>query len=60
MLSIKTANVIQNGEIIQQADMVGSNEDVASLPTDYAIGSTFFNTDTGEVLMFNGTGWSKL
>ena len=57
MLSIKTANVVQNGEVKQQADIVGRTEDIASLPTDYAIGSTFFNADTGEVLMFNGTEW---
>lgn len=60
MLSIKTANVIQNGEIIQQADMVGSNEDVASLPTNYANGSTFYNTDTKEVLMWNGKEWGTM
>ena len=46
MLSIKTVDVVQNGNVVKLADMYGKNEDVASLPTEYAIGSSFFNLDT--------------
>ena len=60
MLSIKTVNVVQNGNVVKLADMYVKNEDVASLPTEYAIGSSFFNLDTQEVLMWNGTEWSAL
>ena len=60
MLSIKTVNVVQNGNVVKLADMYGKNEDVTSLPTEYAIGSSFFNLDTQEVLMWNGTEWSAL
>lgn len=60
MLSIKTVNVVQNGNVVKLADMCGKNEDVENLPTEYAIGSSFFNLDTQEVLMWNGTEWSAL
>ena len=30
------------------------------MPTDYAVGSTFFNSDTQEVLMWNGTEWRAI
>ena len=60
MLSIKTVNVVQNGNVVKQAEISGRNEDIASLPTEYAIGSSFFNLDTQEVLMWNGTEWSAL
>ena len=60
MLSIKTVDVVQNGNVVKLADMYSKNEDVASLPTEYAIGSSFFNLDTQEVLMWNGTEWSAL
>ena len=60
MLSIKTVNVVQNGNVVKLADICGKNEDVESLPTEYAIGSSFFNLDTQEVLMWNGTEWSAL
>lgn len=60
MLSIKTVDVVQNGNVVKLADMYGNNEDVENLPTDYANGSTFFNMDTQEVLMWNGTEWSAL
>ena len=60
MLSIKTVDVVQNGNVVKLADMYGKNEDFASLPTEYAIGSSFFNLDTQEVLMWNGTEWSAL
>lgn len=60
MLSIKTVNVVQNGNVVKQADMYGKNEDVENLPTDYAVGSTFFNSDTQEVLMWNGTEWRAI
>ena len=60
MLSIKTVNVVQNGNVVKLADMYGKNEDVESIPTEYAIGSSLFNLDTQEVLMWNGTEWSAL
>lgn len=60
MLSIKTVDVVQNGNVVKLADICGKNEDVENLPTDYANGSTFFNLDTQEVLMWNGTEWSAL
>ena len=60
MLSIKTVDVVQNGNVVKLADICGKNEDVASLPTEYAIGSSFFNLDTQEALMWNGTEWSAL
>lgn len=60
MLSIKTVNVVQNGNVVKLADICGKNEDVENLPTNYAIGSSFFNLDTQEVLMWNGTEWSAL
>ena len=60
MLSIKTVDVVQNGNVVKLADICGKNEDVENLPTNYAIGSSFFNLDTQEVLMWNGTEWSAL
>ena len=60
MLSIKTVDVVQNGNVVKLADMCGKNEDVENLPTEYAIGSSFCNLDTQEVLMWNGTEWSAL
>ena len=60
MLSIKTVDVVQNGNVVRQAEISGRNEDVENLPTEYAIGSSFFNLDTQEVLMWNGTEWSAL
>lgn len=60
MLSIKTVDVVQNGNVVKLADICGKNEDVENLPTEYAIGSSFFNLDTQEVLMWNGTEWSAL
>ena len=55
MLSIKTVNVVQNGNVVKLADMYGKNEDVASLPPEHAISSSFSNLDTQKVLMWNGT-----
>ena len=60
MLSIKTVDVVQNGNVVKLADMYGKNEDVENLPTEYAIGSSFFNLYTQEGLMWKGTEWSAL
>ena len=60
MLSIKTVNVVQNGNVVRQAEIFGRNEDVENLPTEYAVGSSFFNLDTQEVFMWNGTEWGVL
>ena len=60
MLSIKTVKVVQNGNVVRQAEIFGRNEDVENLPTEYAVGSSFFNLDTQEVFMWNGTEWGVL